>query len=59
MSDYVADNGKIWIVNATSERGEAKLPDNVDNLVAVKTLTATNPIHNSTYSATLYQVGDQ
>ena len=59
LSDYVADNGKIWIVNAISERGEAKLPDNVDNLVAVKTLTATNPIHNSTYSATLYQVGDQ
>ena len=58
LDDYLAEHDKVWVIGATNGNGEAALPDGADNLSPIKTLTATNPIHNSTYSATLYEVKD-
>lgn len=58
INDYLDEHDKVWVIGATNGNGEAALPDGADNLSPVKTLTATNPIHNSTYSATLYEVKD-
>ena len=58
LDDYLTEHGKVWVIGATNSNGEAALPDGADNLSPIKTLTATNPIHNSTYSATLYEVKD-
>ena len=56
LDGYLTEHGKVWVIGATNSNGEATLPDGADSLSPIKTLTATNPIHNSTYSATLYEV---
>lgn len=58
LDDYLTEHNEIWVVGATNSDGTAALPDGVDNLSPIKTLTATNPIHNSTYSATLYEISE-
>ena len=55
IDDYLDEHDQIWLINATDENGQAKEVDGMGDVDAVRTITASNPIHGSTYSATLYR----
>lgn len=54
LGEYLDEHHQIWLINATDDNGNAKQADDMGLVQAVKSITATNPIHNSTYTATLY-----
>ena len=55
LSEYLDEKHQIWLINATDDNGNAKQADDMGRVEVVKSITATNPIHNSTYTATLYR----
>ena len=55
LGEYLDVNHQIWLINATDDNGNAKQADDMGRVEVVKSITATNPIHNSTYTATLYR----